>query len=124
MRGAPTAELRIHLQSPEDGADLTGNVTFQWSANSALPLNQAFELIFWKPGQDALKNGFGLAPPSSKVQITIDLDALDKTLGDLFEPGDYHWGVRLLEKRNDEYIRVLSFGQNRITYRRASSNNQ
>ena len=94
--GATNTSLTVALTEPGAGAAGGGDRIFRWQAASLPPANQAFELVFWKPGQDAMNDGFGLAGTTQSSQAQVNLDVLDDALPQL-EPGDYLWGVLLVE---------------------------
>jgi hypothetical protein len=64
---------------------------FEWNTNYVLKENEQFEVVFWKPGEDP----FAIDKPTLKHLIEPDLCVLDNTLKELFDPGEYQWGVRL-----------------------------
>lgn len=108
----------IILLGPTDGFTVSGRVKFDWkwkSADAQLRSGQAFELVFWKSGQDPFKEGFGIAAPTRDTDVTVDdLNELDKRLPQL-EPGEYLWGVILVNK--DPYKRIKLFRvQRRIIF--------
>lgn len=95
---------------PNDGDSANGGQrTFEWSANFTPAEGYAFELVFWKPGQTAMANGFGLAAPTTGLNVTLDLERLDDQLGDTFDAGEYQWGV-LLVRTTPSYERVQYLG--------------
>jgi hypothetical protein len=83
-------------------------VVFEWDPNFTPAAGQAFELIFWKAGQDPMAAGFGLAAPTTNNSVSADMESLDSVLGDLLEPGPYRWGVLLVEE--DPYQRLDFLG--------------
>ena len=64
--------------------------------------------MLWRPEQDPLNDGFGLAAPTTNTQVNVDLDRLDNTLGGLFDEGEYRWGVLLVTE--NPYRRLLYLG--------------
>lgn len=94
---APPADWRVTLLSPEEMDSGNGRRTFAWEADFRLPPDWAFELVLWKPNQDPLTTGFGLAAPTRNTSISVDLNELDHTLGNLLQPGLYEWGVLLVQ---------------------------
>ncbi len=84
--------------SPNYGDVFNGNVTYQWAiTEGSLPANQAFEVIIWNAGQDAMRDGRGMAEATRGNSATVDLAALDADTSFPLEPGEYLWGVRLVE---------------------------
>lgn len=98
----------VKLISPEDMVGGEGRRTFAWETDITLPPGMAFELIFWKKNQDPMATGFGLAAPTQSTSISVDLNGLDHSLGNLLQPGLYNWGVLLVEV--DPYRRVAFVG--------------
>ena len=107
----------IRLNAPADNINGRKLQTFQWSADFAPEENQGFELIFWKPEQDPMLDGFGLAAPTNDTSLTVNLDELDVTLGTLLDWGHYRWGVLLVER--EPYHRIALLGANDIPETRA-----
>ena len=107
----PTAV--VALIEPGQGAVVSGVRLFSWQANQSPPAGQSFELVFWRPGQDPLRDAFGPAglTQGSAGQIQLDLDKADQTLGALFDPGDYLWGVMLVQTTPYQRIRLASEGR-------------
>jgi hypothetical protein len=102
---------------PGDGSSGNGSQRFEWIVNISPGPGEAFELVFWRPDQDPMVNGFGVAAPTTNNGVTVDLNALDGTLGDLLEPGDYKWGLLLVQ--TDPYQRLQFLGaQNNFKFYR------
>lgn len=83
---------------------------FSWQANQSPAATQGFELVFWRPGQDALRDAFGPigVTQDSSGQMRVDLDRADQVLGALFDPGDYLWGVMLVQTEPYQRIGLVS----------------
>ena len=61
-------------------------------------------------------HGFGMAAPTTNLDVTLDLDRLDEQLGDLFDTGEYIWGI-LLVRTTPTYERIKYLGGgNHFTY--------
>ena len=86
----------VTLVVPNPGVSGADRVPFDWTSSATLQPNEAYELIFWKEGQDPLTQGFGLAMPTRSTEVTVDLTDLDNRLGGLLDPGDYLWGIRIV----------------------------
>jgi hypothetical protein len=109
----PTPTLTgLRLVEPVDGDSGTGQRTFRWETSFVPPEGQGFELVFWKEGQNPLATGFGLAAPTAGTSITVDLNDLDSRLGDLLEPGEYRWGLLLVQ--TSPYQRLDFFESSQI----------
>jgi len=111
----------VQLRLPLDGSSGNGSQRFEWSANITPGPGQAFELIFWRPDQDPMANGFGVAAPTTNNGVSVDLNALDGTLGDLLEPGDYKWGLLLVQTDPYQRLQFLGAQNNFIFYREGGS---
>ena len=107
------APVTVNLVVPNPGVSGADGVLFDWNASGTLAPNEAYELIFWKPGQDPLTQGFGLAAPTRGTQVRVDLTDLDNRLGALLDPGDYLWGVRIVTTE-PEYSQVEFTGESRL----------
>lgn len=112
--------LDIRLLSPLDGAIVEGTVTFEWEPFRSLQNGEGYEVIFWKPGQDPMIDGFSYALPINDALLSLDLTSLSKLPIRPLEPGEYRWSVRLVEM--DPY-RVLGVSgkQQTIFYEGESS---
>ena len=89
---------------------LSGRITFEWSEiGGTLDKGEVYEIIFWPIGGDPMTNGFGIAPPTTDLKYTVNLDKLAKYEPDLLASGrEYQWGVALL--RDGERTQFLSDG--------------
>ena len=58
-----------------------------------------------------MMRGFGLSSPTTNSRMSVDLDALDVIVGDLLEPGEYYWGLILVQV--EPYRRLQFLGQQR-----------
>lgn len=115
----PTAVTgSIEPVAPGDGNSGERQQTFSWTANFTPSEGYAFELVFWKAGQDPLRQSFGLAAPTTNLNVTLDLPRLDEQLGGTFDTGEYLWGV-LLVRTTPSYERLQYLGGGyRFTYYR------
>jgi hypothetical protein len=100
----------VTLIEPDSGAIGAGVRLFSWQASQSPAGSQGFELVFWRPGQDAMRDAFGPIGVSqdSSGQMRVDLDRADQVLGALFDPGDYLWGVMLVETAPYQRIALVS----------------
>jgi len=115
----PTAVIgAIEPVIPGEGESGRGQRIFEWTANFTLEEGYFFEIVFWKPGQNPMTQSIGLAAPTTNLNVTLDLERLDEQLGELFDTGEYQWGV-LLVRTTPEYERVKYLGGGRhFTYYR------
>ncbi len=105
----PTVAVgQITPSEPPDGSSGGGQRVFRWQANFTPAAGTGFELIFWRPEENPIANGFGLASPTTNTDITVDLDLLDDVLGSRLDNGNYLWGVLLV--RTDPYERIAYLG--------------
>jgi serine/threonine protein phosphatase PrpC len=119
---AAAGNLTVALQEPNDGDTCEGEVTFRWSVTGgSLAPGQSFEVFFYRPGEDPLTGGFGLAAPTSGNAATVDLAGLDAAAGHPLEPGSYLWSVRLVQ--GGRPLRVLADGR-RLVYQRPAQQQQ
>jgi hypothetical protein len=102
----------LELVEPNDGDSGTGRLRFAWRTEFTPPEGQAFELVFWRDGENPLMNGIGLAAPTTTDGVTVNLSMLDHQLGELLEPGEHRWGVLLV--RISPYERLQFFGASRM----------
>ena len=88
------------LLRPDDGARITGSVTFEWEySGPSLTENQGFEVRVWKEGQS---DHYGAAPPVSDTRIAINLiGAYGVQLGG---NGEYFWSVAVVQRH--PYARI------------------
>jgi protein phosphatase len=112
--GRPTT-AGVRLMEPGDGVPLKGTVFFKWQDESGFELgpDQRYELVFWKEGQEPLREGLSPSGAGPQGFIRVDLQGADEDPGDLgtlVEPGRLYWGVRLVGKGNAP-IRMLSEGR-------------
>ncbi|MCB9150094.1 MAG: hypothetical protein H6641_15160 [Caldilineaceae bacterium] len=106
---AAAASVRsIEPVRPQPGEAGRSFFSFEWRADGPLQDGQKFELVLWRPEQDPLNDGFGLAAPTTNTHVNVDLDRLDNTLGGLFDEGEYRWGVLLVTE--NPYRRLLYLG--------------
>jgi hypothetical protein len=96
----------VRLLEPAGSAVGGGERLFRWEASQGLGGNQAYELVFWRPGQDVMRDSFGPVGVTQQASggMRINLDEADLTLGALLDPGDYLWGVLVVE--TNPYRRV------------------
>jgi hypothetical protein len=77
-------------------------VEFRWAANFTPEAGQAFEAVFWRQGEDPMRDGKGWGGTSQGTSITINWDKVD------LAPDTYFWGVLLVE--TDPYRRLQYLG--------------
>ena len=125
----PTATPTITefaLVAPLHGSADSGVVPFEWTTTYEPKEGEGFEVIFWPIGGDPMVQGFGLAAPTTNHRVNLDLVALDDVLGTTLEPGEYQWGILLVETEPYSRLRLLSeprlFHYTRVSEGSSSSN--
>lgn len=99
---------RVDLLEPPDNISASGTVVFSWSPRFTLADGEAFEVIFWKPGQDPWSDGFGIKDMGIYTSVSTDLGELSRQRSEQFGPGDYWWTVFVVTKKESgEYIRLV-----------------
>lgn len=82
------------LQSPDVGASLAGNVSFQWQWDgAALGANHSFELRIWSEQEE--DEGQGVTLPTTDTSLEVDLGSLATTQA--HGPGTYLWTVVVVD---------------------------
>jgi hypothetical protein len=118
VASTPTASIpedaRVALLTPVDGSVVSGDATFAWQANFSLASNQAFELIFWKLGENPFVSGLGWGGHSRAPQTSVNLQV------DAVIAGEYRWGVRLVQVEPYLPLRFLG-GNYRVTIAKQTS---
>ncbi|HSN74439.1 MAG TPA: DUF4352 domain-containing protein [Anaerolineae bacterium] len=127
VSAAPTATLppaaagvAVALLEPNDGDVRSGVVTFRWAVtDGALPAGQAYELFFYRAGQDPLRDGFGLTAPVVDSSVQVNLAGLDADPNFPLDPGPFLWGVRLVQQSTGSPVSVAAEGR-RLVFERTS----
>jgi len=91
-------------------ARFRGRQTFQWQTQTPLAANQAYELVFWEPGQDPLSQGFSILGGKPESTVQADLDKLSTILPQLQLGKEYQWGVLLVQMRPYRRLQYLGGG--------------
>lgn len=105
----PAPVRQVVLQGPGDNSKLNGRQTFSWNTNVAPGLNEAFEVVIYKQGQNQL-SGAGLADPVTGNAVTVDLNAINQNPGHPLNPGDWLWGVNLVQRTPYKPLQSLAGG--------------
>ena len=87
-----------------------GRQTFEWKTAFEAEPGHGFEMVFWRPGDDAMSQGFGLTSPTQSASVQVNLDDLDRSLGNMLDSGEYMWGV-LYVRTEPSYQRIALFSQ-------------
>lgn len=86
----------LSLTNPGAGDSSSTTQMFEWTTVAgALAANQAFELRFWRAGQDPVSEGFSPTGFTTQNRQFVNLQAADAA--GLIDPGEYLWGVLLVE---------------------------
>ncbi|MBC8252704.1 MAG: protein kinase [Ardenticatenia bacterium] len=108
----PESAQRVTLVAPANGVSGNSKQTFTWVPSFVIGPDEAFEVVFYRDGQDPFVDGFGLAAPVRQNSVTVDLDVVDRTPGHPLQAGRYQWGVRLY--RDGQKVRF--FGERTFTF--------
>jgi hypothetical protein len=109
----PSSVGGVRLVSPAPDESVSGGgVRFAWwnLPGFALGPDEHYELVFWKLGQDPMRDGMSPVGALTEPVVDVNLLAADESagpLGNLVEPGILHWGV-LLTGPDYRRIRLLS----------------
>ncbi len=98
----------VTLAAPPPDTALNGRVSFEWRPGPgfALAAGEQYELVFWQPGQDGLRDGRSPVGASSQTAAVVDTGGLNQ-LG--LPTGPLLWGVRLWGSTGA--VRMLSEGR-------------
>ena len=99
QEGGPT---QATVELPPDNAASNAPTRFKWTANAALAEGQAFEVLFWRPGEEGRRDGRSVKGASSESDVMLPIDTLAQ--------GGYQWGVWLVRVSPPVYekIRMLA----------------
>jgi hypothetical protein len=115
---AAAGSVTVALLEPGEGDTRGGDATFRWNVTGGnLPAGMGYEVFFYRPGQDPLRDGFGLAPPTLGNSVPVDLAALDADPNLPLEPGVFFWGVRLVDRTTGRPVSLAAEGR-RIIFQR------
>jgi len=115
---APAADVTVALQEPNDGDTRSGDVLFRWNVTAgSLPVGMGYQVFFYQPGQDPLRDGFTVADPLAANSAQVNLAGLDADPKHPLEPGAYLWGVRIAPLGGGRAVSLVAEGR-RIIYQR------
>jgi hypothetical protein len=107
-------EVIISLLTPSDGDTFDARLTFSWAANSLLPEGYGFEPVFWRTGEDPLRDGRGYGGTTTTTSLGISADVFT-TVGE----GEFYWGLLLV--KTSAYERIQFLGERRTIHVKFSS---
>lgn len=107
-----TSAPALEIMEPADGIVSHGPITFRWVNHVELQAGQRLELVFWQGDDSPLEDGIGVTVPAGQQQVLANLKQLDMIFGNQFGPGEYHWGV-LLVQAVPSYERLEYLGDGR-----------
>jgi hypothetical protein len=99
----------VVLLSPPDRENGHGVRSFTWQPNFQLAAEQAFEVVFWRNGE----NPFGVLAPVQGTEARVDLTALYNL--QRLAQGEYQWSVLLVIAEPYERLQMLNEGR-RFTF--------
>lgn len=90
------------------GDALSGRVKFEWKTDVVLKKNQGFVVLFWREGQDPLKDGFALTEAKTTAAVDLDLDKMASLLPKFLQyENEYFWGVALVQIHPNRNLQFL-----------------
>lgn len=101
--------LSVNLGGPF-GSPLGGLQTFSWQPAFTLGHGEAFELIYYKVGQDPMRDGFSPAEATGATSLLVDLDESIRRIPQLQSGFDYVWSVLLVKTNPYQRVAALSSG--------------
>lgn len=108
-RPTPTSRVSAtppELVSPSDGEPVSGSVFFRWRPTSTLPVNAAYEVVWWNVNENPAA-ARGLAPPTTLTSLSVNLDVLYE--GGQFVNNRIFWTVLVVQP--SPYVRLTQPGQ-------------
>ena len=113
----------VALISPPPNEAINGPWTFQWeeAGGFALRPGELYELIFWRPGEDGMRDGRSPIAAIDWTWVKVNLavaDVANDAFGTYFDPGPWNWGIALRDAKGR--VRMLSDGRP-FTFDRPSS---
>lgn len=96
-----TVGIGVKLLAPNDGDSISGKTEFRWQGDPP-PAGFAYEVVFWKPGEDGMLNGQGWAGSTQGSSLSIDPINLGK------QNGEYRWAVRLWDTSSNRPLKLVS----------------
>lgn len=102
---AEFAGASVTLLEPNNGDTLDSRRLFSWSTSYHLAENQAYEVLFWQPGQVSESDGRGVAGSIASTSVNI---APEQFQGIGLREGEYQWAVYLVTKSPYQKLRMLS----------------
>lgn len=99
----------VTLLVPNEGDTLDSKLTFSWVVSTALPDGYQFEPVFWRAGEDAIRDGRGYGGTTTNTSLTVSADVFRAT-----GEGEYYWGILLV--KTDPYQRISYLGGNKLIY--------
>ena len=95
---------RVWLRSPRAQETLIGEVTFSWDADFHLYEHEAFELAFWRPGEDPMR--FAKSPTNADKTTHRRVNMRGVTF--VRQNSEWYWGVFLYDLSTNRRIKLLS----------------
>ena len=100
----------VRLIAPAPDATGSRSLTFSWDADFRLPPGYAFELVFWREGEDPFIEGRSPREATQATSITVNLIELYASLPGptILRPGRNYWGVLVVETNPYKRIKIAS----------------
>ena len=92
----------VQLLEPNNGDTVDGPRAFKWKFSGQLPDGYAFEPVFWKEGQDMIRDGKGWGGSTRATEMSINLLNFPEAFG------NGKWGVLLVKQSPYERIGLIS----------------
>lgn len=89
---------------------IQGREVFRWGSSVELQPGQAYEMVFWEPGQDPMITGFSLVGAKPATEIAVNLDKAVRFVPQLESGKEYQWGVLVVQRTPYNRLKFLGGG--------------
>ena len=96
------AGILVQLLEPNNGDTVDGHRAFKWKSTGQLPEGYAFEPVFWKEGQDAMRDGKGWGGTTRTTELSINLLNFPEAFG------NGKWAVLVVKQSPYERVGLAS----------------
>lgn len=101
-----TPAVTVSLLKPNDGDTFDNKVTLEWAISSPLPEGYLFEPVFWREGEDPMRDGRGYGGTTKGTNISVSAETFRKS-----GEGRYFWGVLLIQ---EPYTKIAFLNEQRL----------